>query len=172
MWNEQYRDVLLHYANYVRSVVLVLTLSFRERRCFKWRFCANAHVCRLTNYIRMLLRSSAVCRYVHRVIYLANFSEISLLLCISVGNKPQISPSPVVVFLKWHFIDLFSCVAASLFNKLTYLRIRASTYYVVLLAHPRLRPRPHVNRAAAFLLLTVNCHYKWFPKMPFSWGGS
>jgi len=24
-------------------------------------------------------------------------------------------------FLQWHFIDLFSCIAASLFNKLTYL---------------------------------------------------
>jgi len=27
----------------------------------------------------------------------------------------------VVVFYQWHFIDLFSCIAASLFNKLTYL---------------------------------------------------
>jgi len=27
----------------------------------------------------------------------------------------------VVVFYLWHFIDLFSCIAASLFNKLTYL---------------------------------------------------
>jgi len=25
------------------------------------------------------------------------------------------------VFFQWHFIDLFSCIAASLFNKLTYL---------------------------------------------------
>jgi len=25
----------------------------------------------------------------------------------------------VVVFFQWHFIDLFSCTAASLFNKLT-----------------------------------------------------
>jgi len=25
------------------------------------------------------------------------------------------------VFFRWHFIDLFSCIAASLFNKLTYL---------------------------------------------------
>jgi len=24
-------------------------------------------------------------------------------------------------FFQWHFIDLFSCIAASLFNKLTYL---------------------------------------------------
>ena len=27
----------------------------------------------------------------------------------------------VVAFFQWHFIDLFSCIAASLFNKLTYL---------------------------------------------------
>ena len=27
----------------------------------------------------------------------------------------------VVVFYQWHFIDLFSCKAASLFNKITYL---------------------------------------------------
>jgi len=27
----------------------------------------------------------------------------------------------VVVFYQWHFIDLFSCIAANLFNKLTYL---------------------------------------------------
>ena len=26
----------------------------------------------------------------------------------------------VVVFFQWHFVDLFSCIAASLFNKLTY----------------------------------------------------
>jgi len=87
------------------------------------------------------------------------------------GEQPPNSPFPCGCLFSVTFIDLFNCVAASLFNKLTYLRIPASTYYVVLLAHPRLRPKPHVNRAAAFLLLTVNCPYNGSPKMPLSLKG-
>jgi len=33
------------------------------------------------------------------------------------------------VFFQWHFIDLFSCVAASLFNKLTYLLTLITQFY-------------------------------------------
>ena len=32
-------------------------------------------------------------------------------------------------FFQWHFIDLFSCVAASLFNKLTYLLTLITQFY-------------------------------------------
>jgi len=39
------------------------------------------------------------------------------------------------VFFQWHFIDIFSCIAASLFNKLTYLL----TYLFPVLNFPVLR---------------------------------
>ena len=34
-----------------------------------------------------------------------------------------------LLFFQWHFIDLFSCVAASLFNKLTYLLTLITQFY-------------------------------------------
>jgi len=69
----------------------VLTLSFRERSCFKWRFCVNAHIFPRSNYTRMLLRPSAVCSYVYRILYIADFSELSVYFC---GEQPPNSPFP------------------------------------------------------------------------------
>jgi len=57
----------------------------------------------------------------------------------------------VVVFYQWHFIDLFSCIAASLFNKLTYLLI------IIIKAHPSCRPTNSVKalKAKALIVLLI-----------------
>jgi len=47
--------------------------------------CFGAYERRCLNYTRMSLRPSAVCSYVYRILYITNFSELSLLQCISVG---------------------------------------------------------------------------------------
>jgi len=42
----------------------------------------------------------------------------------------------MVVFFEWHFIDLFCCIAASLFNKLTYLTyLRENHVHVAPIVH-------------------------------------
>ena len=63
----------------------------------------------------------------------------------------------VVVFFQWHFIDLFSCIATSLFNKLTYL--------VNLLTYLLNSPVCHVWRGSVNCMdncLLLTCSYFTF----------
>jgi len=61
-------------------------------------------------------------------------------------------------FFQWHFIDLFSCIAASLFNKLTYLLWSASTL------------RMHIEREAPKCTWLRRTFFEVlsFPHSPFS----
>ena len=56
-------------------------------------------------YVGLIGHSAVV---FHVFMFFSCFSWVLLTLC-------------VVVLYQWHFVDLFNCIAASLFNKLTYL---------------------------------------------------
>jgi len=71
------------------------------------------------------------------------------------------------VFFQWHFTDLFSCIAASLFNKLTYLLIPLTWSFLQLptdywrkehcgkyIGHPILVPSNSINALKTQMQMT------------------
>ena len=56
--------------------------------------------------------------YQYSFILQLSFMFLMFFSCFHVLYRPS---DCVVVFYQWHFIDLFSCIAASLFSKLTFL---------------------------------------------------
>ena len=57
--------------------------------------------------------------YDHVIMYVGLFGHSAVVFYVFSCSYVLLSVR-MVVFFQWHFIDLFSCIAASLFNKLTY----------------------------------------------------